>query len=99
MEVLVATILAMATNTGLSKMSEVSDVSYSELLTMFNQCFRLDVLKNANDRLINDIVKMDIFRDYDIEEGSIYSSSDGQKYEAKIPTINARHSSNLDSAL
>ncbi|MCP3924561.1 MAG: Tn3 family transposase [Desulfobacterales bacterium] len=93
LDILIATILAMATNTGLSKMAEVSDISYNELSTLFNQCFRLETIKNASDRITNEIRKLGIFRDYDIEDGLIYSSSDGQKYETKIPTINARHSS------
>lgn len=33
-----------------------------------------------------------VFRHFDIDE-AVHSSSDGQKFEAAIPTINARHSS------
>jgi TnpA family transposase len=36
--------------------------------------------------------RLPIFRHFDIDE-AVHSSSDGQKFEAAIPTINARHSS------
>ena len=39
----------------------------------------------------NATAQLDIFRHYDIGD-VLHSSSDGQKFETKIPTINARYS-------
>jgi hypothetical protein len=49
------------------------------------------------------IAELAIFRHYDIGD-SLHSSSDGQKFETRIDTINARHSPknlslNLDFSL
>jgi TnpA family transposase len=52
---------------------------------------RLETLREANDRVSNSIAELPIFRYYDIDE-ALHSSSDGQKFETGIPTINARHS-------
>ena len=92
-EVILAVILAMATNTGLGKMAEISDLSFHELSYTMQNCFRLDTVGKANDSIVNEIVKMPLFRLYDIEEGVIFSSSDGQKFESQVATINSRHSS------
>ena len=45
----------------------------------------------ANDLVSNAVAELPIFGHYDIGE-SIHSSSDGQKFETRIHTINARHS-------
>ncbi|MCP3663163.1 MAG: transposase [Gammaproteobacteria bacterium] len=42
--------------------------------------------------MVNAIARLPIFRHFDIDE-VVHSSSDGQKFETAIPTINARHSS------
>ena len=52
---------------------------------------RPETLKEANDRVSNAIAELPIFRQYDLG-GLLHSSSDGQKFETRIPTINARHS-------
>jgi len=51
----------------------------------------LETLRKANDRICNIIAELPIFRHYDIDE-TIHSSSDGQKFETRIHTINARYS-------
>ena len=89
---IIAGVVALATNTGLVTMGEISDISYQALYTTSKNFIRLETLRNANDMISNTIAQNPFFRHYDIEEGVIHSSSDGQKFETQIKTINARHS-------
>ena len=91
-EVILAVILAMATNTSLGKMADMSDVSFYDLSHTMKNNFRLDTLAKANDKIVNEIATMPIFRIYDVEDGKLFSSSDGQKFETQFPTINSRYS-------
>ena len=87
-----AVVVALATNTGISTMGEISDISYQALYTTSKNFIRLETLRNANDMISNAIAQNPFFRYYDIDEGVIHSSSDGQKLETQIKTVNARHS-------
>jgi len=89
--VIVACLTAWGTNMGLGRMGEISDISFSLLSATSDSFIRLETLKEANDRVSNATDKLPIFRHYDIEE-VIHSSSDGQKFETNINTINSRHS-------
>lgn len=89
--ILVACLIAWGTNMGLGRMGEISDIDYSLLAATSDNFIRLETLKEANDRVSNAITKLSIFRHYDID-GVLHSISDGQKYETRINTINARHS-------
>lgn len=90
-QVLIACLIAWGTNMGLGRMGEISDIGYPLLATTSDNFIRLETLKEANDRVSNAIRKLSIFHHYDIDE-TIHSSSDGQKFETKINTINSRHS-------
>ena len=85
-------VIAMATNKGLFKMAESSDMSYQDLFSASKNYLRLETLKNANDMISNALAELPIFRHFDVEEGIIHSSSDGQKFGTQIRTINARRS-------
>ena len=89
--VITACIIAWGTNMGLGRMGEVSDIPYHTLSTTSDNFIRLETLREANDRVSNAIAELPIFRYYDIGE-TIHSSSDGQKFETRIHTINARYS-------
>jgi len=86
-----ACIIAWGTNMGLGKMSEVSNIQYHTLSITSDNFMRLETLSEANDRVCNAIAKLPIFQYYNIGE-TIHSSSDGQKFETRIHTINARYS-------
>jgi len=88
---IVACLIAWGTNLGLGRMSEISDLAYSLLATTSDNFIRMETLKQANDRVSNGIAELAIFHHYDIEE-ALHSSSDGQKFETRLHTINARHS-------
>lgn len=88
---IIACLLAWGTNMGLGKMSDISDIRYHTLAATSDNFIRLETLKDANDLVSNAIAELPIFRHYDIGE-TLHSSSDGQKFETRIHTINARHS-------
>ena len=89
--IIVACLIAWGTNLGLGRMGEISDLAYSLLASTSDNFIRLETLKEANDLVSNGIAELPIFRHYDIEE-ALHSSSDGQKFETRLHTINARHS-------
>jgi TnpA family transposase len=90
-EALTACLIAWGTNMGLGKMGEISDLSYQTLATTSENFLRLETLRAANDQISNATAKLPIFHHYDLG-GTVHSSSDGQKFETRLPTINARHS-------
>ena len=85
-------VIALATNKGLFKMAESSDMAYQTLFSAMKNFLRLETLQNANDRISNALFKLPVFKHFNIVEGIVHSSSDGQKFETQIDTINARHS-------
>jgi Tn3 transposase DDE domain len=91
LHILVACLLAWGTHTGLSPMGESSDLGYPALLATSETYLRLETLRAANDQISNALMALPIFR-YDDLDGSLYASSDGQKFETRLSTINARHS-------
>ena len=88
---LIACILAWGTNMGLGRMGQTSDIDYQALTTTSNSFIRLETLQKANDVVVNSIAQLPIFQQYHIG-GTIHSSSDGQKFETLIHTLNARYS-------
>jgi len=88
---LVAALVAWATNTGIGRMSGISDLSQSQLATISDNFLRPQTLKAANDRISDYIASLLIFQHYMINK-QLHSSSDGQKFETAIPTFNARYS-------
>jgi TnpA family transposase len=91
MRTLIACILAWGTNMGLGRMSQTSDIGYQALVTTSNNFLRLETLQKANDAIVNAIAQLPIFQQYHIGD-TIHSSSDGQKFETLVHTINARYS-------
>ena len=85
-------IIAMGTNKGLAKMAESSNLPIQALLSAANNFTRLETLRRANDIISNATAQLPIFKYFDIEDGIIHSSSDGQKFETRINTFNARYS-------
>jgi len=88
---LTACLIAWGTNMGIGKMGEISDLPYQTLATTSENFLRLETLRAANDLISNATAQLPIFHHYDIG-ATVHSSSDGQKFETRLPTINARHS-------
>ncbi len=87
-----ACIVAMGTNMGLWKMADVSGLSHSSLLTTARNFLRAETLHAANDAVSNATAALTMFDQFDID-GLKHSSSDGQRIETQIHTINARYGS------
>ena len=90
--VLTACLIAWGTNMGVGKMGEISDISPHRLSATSDSFIRLETLREVNDRISNAIAGLKVFRQYDLG-GVLHSSSDGQKFETQIHTINARYAS------
>ncbi len=86
-----ACLVAWGTNMGLGRMGEISDIPYQTLARVSENFLRLETLHAANDCVSNAIAALPIFRYYDLGD-VIHSSSDGQKFETRLHTINARNS-------
>jgi TnpA family transposase len=88
---LFAALIAWGTNAGIGPMAQRSDVNYNTLLSVSENFIRLETLKIANNLVSDQIAQLPIFDVYKINN-EIHSSSDGQKFETNLATINARHS-------
>jgi len=89
--VITACLVAWGTNMGLGRMGEISDIGYDILAMTSDNFIRLETLREANDCISNAIAQLPIFRHYNLGD-VLHSSSDGQKFETRIHTINARYS-------
>ncbi len=87
---ILACIVALGTNMGLWKMADVCGLSYTALMTAARNYLRLETLHAANDAITNATARLAVFSLYDIQD-VLHSSSDGQRFETQIDTINARH--------
>jgi TnpA family transposase len=88
---ILACVVAMGTNMGLWKMADVSGLDHASLMATARNFLRLETLHAANDAISNAIAVLPAFHLFDIQE-EVHSSSDGQRMETQINTINARHS-------
>jgi TnpA family transposase len=88
---ILACIVAMGTNMGLWKMAEVSGLSHASLAGASRNYLRLETVRDANDAITNATSALPAFHLYDIRD-ALHSSSDGQRMETQIDTINARYS-------
>jgi len=89
---ILACAVAMGTNMGLWKMAEVAGLGHSALTTTARNFLRAETLHAANDAISNATAALSMFDQYDIG-GMKHSSSDGQRIETQVPTVNARHGS------
>ncbi|HBC36749.1 MAG TPA: Tn3 family transposase [Marinobacter adhaerens] len=90
---LIAAIIANGTNYGLYRMAHISDRSYEELRSTQANYLRMETLNQANDAISNAIAKLEIFQHYNIQEGVLHASADGQKFESRLHTFKTRYSS------
>ena len=89
---LLASILALATNHGLKRMAEISDLSYHEMMSTTNNYLRVETLRAANDQVVNATAQLSMYEHFHVQPDLLHSSSDGQKYETKFETVNSRYS-------
>lgn len=89
--VISACLMAWGTNTGLGRMSKISDLKFDVLQTASDNFIRPETLQEANRKIVDEIAKFELFYQYNIGE-KVHSSSDGQKFETRFQTINSRYS-------
>lgn len=82
-----ASVLAQATNLGLSKMANIADLSYQKLLWCTNWCLQDKTLEKATVKIIN--FHHNHWLTHFWGDGS-FSSSDGQRFAAAVKTNTAR---------
>jgi len=90
---ILACIIATATSHGISKMGEISDISYKKLLGTSKNFLRLENLRKANDILANGISELPMFKHWNLMDNLLFSSLDGKKRLTKHKNIIARYSS------
>ena len=76
---------------GLGKMGAISDIGSPMLAATSESFLRLETLRNTHDRVSNVLAELSIFRHYDLGD-TLHASSDDQKFETPIHTVNARYS-------
>ena len=90
-QTLVAALVAWGTNLSLGRMGDISDLNATTLTGTSDSFIRLETLQAANDIVVNSLAALPVFPLYEID-GSVHSSSDGQKFETRLHTFNSRHS-------
>ena len=90
---IIACLVANGTNFGLTKMAHISDRSIDHLRTTQANFLRPETLHQANDQISNKIASLPIFKHYNIREGSVHASIDGQKFECRLNSFKTRYSS------
>lgn len=90
---MVSKAIANGTNYGLYRMAHISDRSYEELRSTQANYLRMETLNQANDAVSNAIANLEIFQHYNIQEGVLHASADGQKFESRLHTFKTRYSS------
>lgn len=90
---LLAAIIGNGTYYGLHGMASISDRSYDHLRTVQANHLRPETLSLANDAISDATAQLAIFKHYNIQEGLIHASADGQKFESRLETFKTRYSS------
>ena len=90
---IIAYMVSRGSGIGKSRMTDISDITLSDLETTENNFIRLETLRKSNDHIVNCIAKLPIFKYYNLSDYGIHVSLDGQKVESKYLTIKARNSS------
>ncbi|MDD5673297.1 MAG: Tn3 family transposase [Chitinivibrionales bacterium] len=88
---ILACIVALGSNMGLKQMAEISSLNHSSMRSTARGYLRLETVHAANDVISNATAALPIFPLYNIND-TLHSSSDGQRIETQINTINARYS-------
>lgn len=90
---LLAAIIGNGTYYGLHGMASISDRSYDQLRGIQANYLRPETLSLANDAINDATAQLAIFKHYNIQEGLIHASADGQKFESRLETFKTRYSS------
>ena len=90
---LCAAIMGIGCEIGIGKMSHIAkNVGATELENTVNRYLSNDNLLAANARLMDFIGNLELPNVYRREPDQLHTSSDGQKYEVSVPSLNAHYS-------
>lgn len=91
-QLIIAVNIANGTHQGTYKLAHNSNVDYQSLLNTERNFIRLETLKLANDCLSHYISMLPIFSEWNLQSNVHYGAVDGQKFQTRIETLQARHS-------
>jgi TnpA family transposase len=91
-EGIIACIVANGFSFGTYRMAQSCDISYSTLSNIEKNFLSLENLREANDIITNKIASLKVFNSWNIATDILLAAIDGQKYETRIDTTQARHS-------
>jgi TnpA family transposase len=91
-EVLLATIFALGCNIGISKAAKITNLNESDLEYARKWFLSVENLKEANEKVVETISKLELPNIYKQADGRLYTSSDGQKIINNTETLNANYS-------
>ena len=89
----IAGIMGLGCAIGVRKMARISrEISERELEYAVNWRFSLENIVAANDRVVAAMERMELPQFYLRSREALHTSSDGQKFEVRRPSLNASHS-------
>lgn len=88
-----AGIIGYGCDIGQKKIAQISkQINESELESTINWYFSLPNIQAANARILSVLDRLDLPNLYRRQEESLHTSSDGQKFEVSVESLNANHS-------
>jgi len=92
-KVFFAGIIGYGCDIGHRKLAQISrQINENELDTTVNWYFSLENIQNANDRILQFIDRMELPNLYRQQPDVLHTSSDGQKFEVSVDSLNASQS-------
>jgi TnpA family transposase len=88
-----AGIVALGCELGVAKITHTSkELGETELENTVNWYFTLENLRNANKQIVDFLASFELPNLYLRNRNQLHTSSDGQKYEVSVPSLNANYS-------
>jgi len=90
---LLAAIMGLGCSIGTRKMGRISSqVTEDDLEHVVNWYLSLDNIRAANDRVVGYMDQLELPNIYRRSKEELHTSSDGQKFEVRVPSLNANYS-------
>ena len=89
----IAAIIGYGCNIGPRRIAKIStDLNEAEIENTVNWYFSIDNVRNATNRILRFMDKLDLPNVYRKEPDKLHTSSDGQKFEVAVDSLNANYS-------
>jgi len=89
---IIACIVANGFSLGTYRMAQSCDISYSTLSNTEKNFLSLENIREANDIISNKIASLKVFNLWNILPDKLLAAVDGQKFETRLDTMQARYS-------